>query len=201
MAYDILPLNRLIQQFAKLPGIGKKTAGRLAFSILTQPEDVAKEFADALLEARQKIHLCPVCQCLTELDVCPVCSEESRNRSVICVVEDSKDVMAIERTHEYRGLYHVLHGVLSPLDSIGPEQLKIKELLTRLADPEVKEVILATNPTVEGEATAGYLARLIKPMGLKVSRLAFGIPIGGDLEYADEVTLSRALEGRNEIKG
>lgn len=201
MAYDILPLNRLIQQFAKLPGIGKKTAGRLAFSILTQPEDVAKEFADALLEARQKIHLCPVCQCLTELDVCPVCSEESRNRSVICVVEDSKDVMAIERTHEYRGLYHVLHGVLSPLDSIGPEQLKIKELLTRLADPEVKEVILATNPTVEGEATAGYLARLIKPMGLKVSRLAFGIPIGGDLEYADEVTLSRALEGRNEITG
>lgn len=201
MAYDILPLNRLIQQFAKLPGIGKKTAGRLAFSILTQPEDVAKEFADALLEARQKIHLCPVCQCLTELDVCPVCSEESRNRSVICVVEDSKDVMAIERTHEYRGLYHVLHGVLSPLDSIGPEQLKIKELLTRLADPEVKEVILATNPTVEGEATAGYLARLIKPMGLKVSRLAFGIPIGGDLEYADEVTLSRALEGRNEIIG
>lgn len=201
MAYDILPLNRLIQQFAKLPGIGKKTAGRLAFSILTQPEDVAKEFAEALLDARQKIHLCPVCQCLTELDVCPVCSEESRNRSVICVVEDSKDVMAIERTHEYRGLYHVLHGVLSPLDSIGPEQLKIKELLTRLADPEVKEVILATNPTVEGEATAGYLARLIKPMGLKVSRLAFGIPIGGDLEYADEVTLSRALEGRNEIIG
>ncbi len=199
MAYDIVPLNRLIQQFAKLPGIGKKTAGRLAFSILTQPEDVAKEFAEALLEARQKIHLCPVCQCLTELEVCPICSEESRNRSVVCVVEDSKDVMAIERTHEYRGLYHVLHGVLSPLDSIGPEQLKIKELLARLSDPQIKEVILATNPTVEGEATAGYLARIIKPMGLKVSRLAFGIPIGGDLEYADEVTLSRALEGRNEI--
>ena len=199
MAYDIVPLNRLIQQFARLPGIGKKTAQRLAFNILTQPQDVAKEFAEALLEARQKIHLCPVCQCLTELDVCPVCSEQGRNRSVICVVEDSKDVMAIERTREYKGLYHVLHGVLSPLDSIGPDQLKIRELIARLSDPEVKEVILATNPTVEGEATAGYLARIIKPMGLKVTRLAFGIPIGGDLEYADEITLSRALEGRNEI--
>lgn len=201
MAYDIVPLNRLIQQFARLPGIGKKTAQRLAFNILTQPQDVAKEFAEALLEARQKIHLCPVCQCLTELDVCPVCSEQGRNRSVICVVEDSKDVMAIERTREYKGLYHVLHGVLSPLDSIGPDQLKIRELIARLSDPEVKEVILATNPTVEGEATAGYLARIIKPMGLKVTRLAFGIPIGGDLEYADEITLSRALEGRNEIIG
>ncbi len=201
MAYDIVPLNRLIQQFARLPGIGKKTAQRLAFNILTQPQDVAKEFAEALLDARQKIHLCPVCQCLTELEVCPVCSEQERNRSVICVVEDSKDVMAIERTREYKGLYHVLHGVLSPLDSIGPEQLKIRELLSRLSDTEVKEVILATNPTVEGEATAGYLARIIKPMGLKVSRLAFGIPIGGDLEYADEITLSRALEGRNEIIG
>lgn len=201
MAYDIVPLNRLIQQFARLPGIGKKTAQRLAFNILTQPEDVAKEFAEALLDARQKIHLCPICQCLTELEVCPVCSEQGRNRSVICVVEDSKDVMAIERTREYKGLYHVLHGVLSPLDSIGPEQLKIRELLARLSDTEVKEVILATNPTVEGEATAGYLARIIKPMGLKVTRLAFGIPIGGDLEYADEITLSRALEGRNEIIG
>lgn len=199
MAYDIVPLNRLIAQFERLPGIGKKTAQRLAFSIITQPKEAAQEFASALVDAREKIHLCPICQCLTERDVCNICEDCQRNKSVICVVEDSKDVMAIERTREYKGLYHVLHGVLSPLDSIGPEQLKIRELLTRLSSTEVTEVIIATNPTVEGEATAGYLARLLKPMGLKITRLAFGIPVGGDLEYADEVTLSRALEGRNII--
>lgn len=199
MAYDIVPLNRLIAQFERLPGIGKKTAQRLAFNIITQPKETAREFADALIEARENIHLCPVCQCLTEREVCSICTDSGRNNSIICVVEDSKAIMAIERTHEYKGLYHVLHGVLSPLDSIGPEQLKIKELMTRLADGTVKEVIIATNPTVEGEATAGYISRLIKPMDIKITRLAFGIPIGGDLEYADEVTLSRALEGRNEI--
>ena len=200
MAYDIVPLNRLVRQFERLPGIGKKTAQRLAFNILTQPPEIAREFAEALVDAREKIHLCPVCQCLTERDVCNICDDSSRNKSVICVVEDSKAVMAIERTHEYKGLYHVLHGVLSPLDSVGPEQLKIKELMTRLSSTEVNEVILATNPTVEGEATAGYIARLIKPMDLKVTRLAFGIPVGGDLEYADDVTLSIALESRNEIQ-
>ena len=200
MAYDIVPLNRLVRQFERLPGISKKTAQRLAFNILNQPPEIAREFADALIDAREKIHLCPVCQCLTEREVCNLCDDPSRNKSVICVVEDSKAVMAIERTHEYKGMYHVLHGVLSPLDSVGPEQLKIKELMTRLSSTEVNEVILATNPTVDGEATAGYIARLIKPMGLKVTRLAFGIPVGGDLEYADDVTLSIALESRNEIK-
>ena len=199
MAYDIVPLNRLIQQFERLPGIGKKTAQRLAFNILTQPKETAREFAEALLDAREKVHLCPVCQCLTERELCSICGDDGRDKSVICVVEDSKAVMSIERTREYNGLYHVLHGVLSPLDSVGPEQLKIRELLLRLASGEVTEIIMATNPTVEGEATAGYLARLIKPMGLKLTRLAFGIPVGGDLEYADEITLSRALEGRNEI--
>lgn len=199
MGYNIVPLTELINQFARLPGIGKKTAQRLAYSILEQPPERAKQFAEALVNARQKIHFCSVCQSLTDLDICQICSDDRRDKSVICVVEDPRDVMAFERTREYTGVYHVLHGVISPLDNIGPDKLRIKELMTRLGDGKVKEIIMATNPTVEGEATASYISRLVKPMGIKVTRLAYGIPVGGDLEYADEYTLARALEGRNEI--
>ena len=199
MTNNIVSLNELINQFSRLPGIGKKTAQRLAFSILEQPPERAKAFAEALVNAREKIHFCKVCQSLTDLQVCPICSNEHRDKSVICVVEDPKDVMAFERTREFSGTYHVLHGVISPLDNVTPDDLKIKELMARLGSGEVKEIIMATNPTVEGEATASYLSRLIKPMGIKVTRLAYGVPVGADLEYADEYTLARALEGRNEI--
>lgn len=199
MAYNISSLTELVKQFEKLPGIGKKTAQRLAFHILAQPKERAESFAKALVEAKEKIHFCSCCQSLTDTDLCSVCSDANRDHSVICVVESPKDVLAFEKTREYRGLYHVLHGAFSPLDGIGPEQLKIKELMARLSNTDVKEVIMATNLTVEGEATASYLSRLIKPLGLKVTRLAYGIPVGGDLEYADEKTLTRALEGRNEI--
>ena len=199
MANGIIPLSELISQFERLPGIGKKTAQRLAFSILEQPPEVAEKFAEALVNARRKIHFCSVCQGLTDKEVCDICSDTRRDRSVICVVAEPRDVMAFERTREFSGVYHVLHGVISPLDGITPDRLRIKELVARLSDSEVKEIIMATNPTVEGEATASYLSRLIKPMGIKVTRLAYGIPVGGDLEYADEFTLARALEGRNEI--
>lgn len=199
MAYNVAPLQELINQFERLPSIGRKTAQRLAFYILTQPKERAERFAAALTNAREKVHFCSSCQCLTDLPLCPICTDETRDRTTICVVEDPKDVMAFERTREYKGLYHVLHGTISPLDGIGPEQLKIKELMARLASGEVTEVIMATNPTVEGEATGSYISRLVKPMGIKVTRLAYGIPVGGDLEYADEVTLTRALEGRNDI--
>ena len=199
MNYNIVPLNELIKQFSRLPGIGKKTAQRLAYSILEQPPERAREFADALVNAREKIHFCSVCQSLTDLDVCQICSDPHRDKSIICVVEDPRDVMAFERTREFGGVYHVLHGVISPLANIGPDKLRIKELMARLGDGTVKEIIMATNPTVEGEATASYISRLVKPMNIKVTRLAYGIPVGGDLEYADEYTLARALEGRNEI--
>lgn len=199
MAYNITSLTELVKQFEKLPGIGKKSAQRLAFHILAQPPEQAKKFADALVNAREKIHFCSCCQSLTDTDVCSVCSDETRDRSTICVVENPRDVLSFEKTREYKGLYHVLHGAFSPLDGIGPEQLKIKELMARLSDANVKEVIMATNLTVEGEATASYISRLAKPLGIKVTRLAYGIPVGGDLEYADEKTLTRALEGRNEI--
>ena len=199
MSYNIVPLNELINQFSRLPGIGKKTAQRLAYSIIEQPPERAKQFAEALINAREKIHLCKVCQTLTDKDICDFCSDEKRDKTTVCVVEDPRDVMAFERTREYKGVYHVLHGVISPLDGVGPEQLKLKKLMTRLSSGEVKEIIMATNPTVEGEATASYISRLVKPMGIKVTRLAYGIPVGGDLEYADEYTLARALEGRNEI--
>ena len=199
MNYNIVPLTELINQFSRLPGIGKKTAQRLAYSILEQPPERAKAFAEALINAREKIHFCKCCQSLTDLDICQICSDERRDKSVICVVEDPRDVMAFERTREFSGVYHVLHGVISPLDNIGPDKLRIKELMARLSDGAVKEIIMATNPTVEGEATASYISRLVKPMGIKVTRLAYGIPVGGDLEYADEYTLARALEGRNEI--
>ena len=196
---SIVPLTELIAQFERLPGIGRKTAQRLAYSILEQPPERAEKFAEALVNARRKIHFCKVCQALTDMDTCAICADTERDHSVICVVAEPKDVMAFERTREYNGTYHVLHGVISPLDGIGPEQLRIKELMARLSDSSVTEIIMATNPTVEGEATASYLSRLIKPLGIKVTRLAYGIPVGGDLEYADEYTLARALEGRNEI--
>lgn len=199
MANGIVPLTELIAQFERLPGIGKKTAQRLAFSILDQPPERAEKFAEALVNARRKIHFCKVCEGLTDKDICDICDDSRRDRTVICVVAEPKDVMAFERTREYNGMYHVLHGVISPMDGIGPDQLRIKELMTRLGSGEVTEIIMATNPTVEGEATASYISRMIKPMGIKVTRLAYGIPVGGDLEYADEFTLARALEGRNEI--
>ena len=196
---SIVPLTELIAQFERLPGIGRKTAQRLAYSILEQPPERAEKFAEALVNARRKIHFCKVCQALTDMDTCAICADTERDHSVICVVAEPKDVMAFERTREYNGTYHVLHGVISPLDGIGPEQLRIKELMARLSDSGVTEIIMATNPTVEGEATASYLSRMIKPLGIKVTRLAYCIPVGGDLEYADEYTLARALEGRNEI--
>ena len=199
MNYNIVPLTELVNQFERLPGIGKKTAQRLAYSILEQPPERAKKFAEALINAREKIHFCKCCQALTDLELCQISDDPARDKSVICVVEEPRDVMAFERTREYHGVYHVLHGVISPLDGIGPEQLRIKELMARLASGEVNEIIMATNPTVEGEATASYISRMVKPMGVKVTRLAYGIPVGGDLEYADEFTLARALEGRNEI--
>ena len=199
MAYNIVTFNELAAQFERLPSIGKKTAQRLALFVLEQPKDYAVRFANALTEAKDKIHHCKICNALTDTEVCSICSDALRDKSVICVVESAKDVMAFERMREYRGLYHVLNGVISPLDGIGPDKLKIKELLSRLADGTVTEVIMATNPTVEGEATASYISRLIKPMGLKITRLAYGIPVGGDLEYADSVTLLRALDGRNEL--
>ena len=199
MAYNVIPLTKLIEQFERLPGIGRKTAQRLAFYVLNLPREKAQQFAAAITEAHDKIKKCRVCQSLTEGELCPICADSARDGSVICVVEDSQDVLAFERTREYHGLYHVLHGLISPMDGIGPDQLHIKELLARIGSGEVKEVIMATNPTVEGEATAMYLARLLKPMGVRVTRLAYGIPVGGNLEYADEVTLYRALEGRSEI--
>lgn len=198
MAYQVASLAKLVEQFARLPGIGRKTAQRLAFYVLSQPEQYARDFSAALLEASRSIKRCSICQNLSDGEKCAICTNEARDRSIICVVADPRDVMAFERMREYNGLYHVLHGLISPMDGIGPDQLTIKELLARLND-EVREVVMATNPTVEGEATAMYLSRLIKPMGIRVSRLAYGIPVGGNLEFADDVTLCRALEGRNEM--
>lgn len=199
MKYGALPLTKLVEQFASLPGIGRKTAQRLAFYILTLPKERAKEFSDAIMEAHDKINYCEVCKNYTDQPICDICSDDNRDKSVICVVEDAKDVAAFERTREYKGLYHILGGLISPMDGIGPDQIFIKELLARIQTGKVKEVIMATNPTVEGEATAMYLSRLLKPFQVKTSRLAYGIPVGSDLEYADEVTLFKALENRSEI--
>ena len=196
--YHVPPLESLVEKFESLPGIGHKTAQRLAYFVLDMPKEQAEGFAGAILEAHEKIHYCAVCCNLTDDELCPVCRSPVRDKALICVVEEPKDVFALERAGEYNGLYHVLHGAISPLSGIGPEQLKIKELLPRI-DGGVWEVIMATNPTVEGEATAMYLSRLLKPLGVKVTRLAYGIPVGGDLEYADEVTLQRAMEGRQEL--
>ena len=192
-------VNKLINQFEKLPGIGHKTAVRLAFYILEAPEDVAKEMSKTLVEAKENVKFCSICYNLTEKDPCDICSDKKRDDSTICVVENVKDVIAMEKTHEYKGLYHVLHGAISPMNNISAGDIKIKELLSRLSDDKIKEVILATNPTVEGEATAMYISRLIKPLGIKVTRIAHGIPVGGDLEYTDEITLIKALEGRREM--
>ncbi len=198
-SYNVAPLSKLIEQFERLPGIGSKTAQRLAYFVLNMPKEQATEFSNAIIQAHEKIRYCEVCCNFSDQDLCPVCRNQTRDKSVICVVETPRDAIALENTHEYDGVYHVLHGAISPLNGIGPDQLYIKQLLSRLSDDTVKEVIMATNPTVEGEATAMYISRLLKPMGIKVTRLAYGIPVGGDLEYADEVTLARALEGRNEL--
>lgn len=199
MAYYAAPLSKLIEQFERLPGIGRKTAQRLAFYVLNLPDEQAADFAAAIVEAKKSMHCCRICQNLTDREICSICDNSARDRSLICVVEDPKDIVAFEKTGEFNGLYHVLHGVISPMDGVGPDQLKIKELLSRITDQAVKEVIMATNPDVEGEATAMYISRLLKPLGVRVTRIAYGIPVGGDLEYADEVTLSRALEGRSEF--
>ena len=199
MADYIESLQVLADKFGSLPGVGKKTALRMAYSVLDLPLEEAQSFAQAIIDAKEKIHLCPICQNLTDREICSVCDDLSRDKSVICVVEDARDVFSIEKVREYRGLYHVLHGVISPMNNITPDKIKIAELLARLSDDTVKEVIVATNPTVEGEATAMYISKLIKPLGIKVSRLAYGMPVGGDLEYADEVTLFRALEGRRDV--
>jgi recombination protein RecR len=193
------PLARLIEELSKMPTVGPKTAQRLAFYILRMaPEDAAK-LSQAILDAKARIRYCSICFHITDVDPCSICSGSNRTRSMICVVEDPRDVMAMERTREYKGLYHVLHGAISPLDGIGPDDLKIAELLNRLRSGEVKEIIVATNPRVEGEATAIYLAKILKPLGVKVTRIAHGLPVGGDLEYADEVTLAKAFEGRREM--
>lgn len=197
--HNPLPLTKLIEQFASLPGIGSKTAQRLAFYVLTLSEDEAKEFSNAILDAHSKIKNCDVCKNFSDSFTCEICNDSTRDKSVICVVEDPKDVSAFERTGKYNGLYHVLHGLISPIDGKGPDDIYIKELIKRLSNGDVKEVIVATNPTVEGEATAVYLSRIIKPLGVKVSRLAFGIPIGSSLEYTDEVTLFKALENRSDL--
>ena len=199
MAYNLAPLQNLIEQFERMQGIGHKTAQRMAFYVLDLSDEDAKRFAQAITDAHTKIRQCTICCDLADDELCPICKSETRDKSVICVVEEPRDVAAIERTHEYNGTYHVLHGAISPMNNIGPDQIKIKELLARLNDGVVEEVIMATNPTVEGEATAMYIGRLLKPMGIAVSRLAYGVPVGADLEYADEVTLSRALEGRSLI--
>ncbi len=199
MAYHVAPLQRLIEQFERLPGIGSKTAQRLAYFVLNMSEERAKEFSDAILQAHKTIRRCEICCNFSDKEKCPICRNEARDHSVICVVETPRDAIAIEGTGEYKGTYHVLHGVISPLSGIGPDQLCIKELLSRLNNGEVSEVIMATNPTVEGEATAMYISRLLKPLGIRITRLAYGIPVGGDLEYADDVTLARALEGRSEL--
>lgn len=199
MASYIESLQHLAEQFGRLQGVGRKSAMRMAFSVLDLNEEEAEIFAQAIMDAKRKIHLCPICQNLTDREICNVCEDLQRDRSVICVVEDAKAVLSMEKVREYRGVYHVLHGVISPVNGITPDQIKLKELLTRLEDGEVQEVIVATNPTVEGEATAMYISRLLKPLGIKVTRLAYGIPVGGDLEYADEVTLYRALEGRRDV--
>ena len=192
-------MERLTDQFARLPGIGGKTAQRLAFHVLSLPLEEAEAFSEAILDAKRTVHTCSVCQNLTDQDVCSVCRDEERDHGLICVVAEAKDVVAMERAREFRGVYHVLHGVISPLNHVGPDDLKIRELLARVAQGGVREIIMATNPDTEGETTAMYLGRLLRPLEVKVTRLAYGIPVGSQLEYADEVTLLRALEGRREL--
>ena len=198
---DFFPaaLEGLIDQFARLPGVGRKSAQRLAFFVMGLPEGEAQAFAQAILQARETVRVCPCCQNLTDLELCNICQSTRRDRSIVCVVADPKDILSIERAREYNGLYHVLHGVISPMSGVGPDDVKILELTKRVAEGEIGEVIMATNPDTEGEATAMYLARLLRPFGVRVTRLAYGVPVGGNLEYADDATLLRALEGRQEL--
>lgn len=199
MSYYSPSIEKLIEAFERLPSIGNKTAARLAFYMLDQSKEQVEEFVNAITEAKNNLKYCSKCYNISDTDPCNICSSATRDNSVICVVEDVKDVVAMERTHEFKGLYHVLHGSISPMNGIGPDDIKIKELLARLMEGTVKEIILATNPKVEGEATAIYISKLVKPLGVTVTRIAHGIPVGGDLEYTDEVTLSKALEGRREL--
>jgi recombination protein RecR len=192
-------IDKLSNELSRLPGIGKKTAQRLAFHIVGLPEEQVRELAVAIYNGKKNVHLCPVCYNLTDREICSVCGDDGRDRSIICVVKDARDVNALERVRDYNGLYHVLGGVISPMDGVGPDDIRIRELMTRLSEGEIKEVVLATNPDVEGEATAAYLTRLIKPMGIKVTRIAHGVPVGGELEYTDEITLMRAFQGRREL--
>lgn len=199
MEYYITPLQNLIEEFEKLPGIGRKTAQRLAYHILNLPKEKTERLAGSILEAKRKICYCEICQNLSEEKICAICASAKRDRSIICVTESPKDVMQMEKTHEFNGLYHVLHGAISPMDNIGPDDIKIKELMARIDSGEVKEVIMATNPNLEGETTAMYISKLLKPFGIKVTRIAHGVPVGSELEYTDEVTLSKALKGRIEL--
>ena len=199
MQYFPAALQNLADQFARLPGIGGKTAQRLAFHVLSLPVEEAQEFAEAIVQAKQQVKSCPVCQNLTDRELCPICDDDSRDHGVICVVAEPKDVIAMERSREFRGVYHVLHGVISPLNHVTQDDIRIRELLHRVGQGNVREVIMVTNPDTEGEATAMYISRLLRPMEVRVTRLAYGVPVGSQLEYADEVTLSRALEGRQEI--
>ena len=199
MSFYAAPVARLIEEFEKLPGIGHKTAQRLAFHVLNLTMEKADSLANAIKEAKSKIKYCSVCNNLTDIDPCNVCISPTRDKSTICVVEDPRDVVALERIREFKGLYHVLQGAISPMEGIGPEDLKIKELLVRIREGDIREIIMATNPNIEGEATAMYISKLVKPLGIKITRIAHGIPVGGDLEYADEVTLAKALEGRREL--
>lgn len=199
MSYYSPSIEKLIEAFEKLPSIGNKTAARLAFHILNSSKEETDEFISAIVSAKENLKYCSICYNISDTDPCTICANSGRDKSVICVVEDVKDIIAMERTHEFKGVYHVLHGSISPMNGVGPDDIKIKELLSRLMDGEVKEIILATNPRVEGEATAMYISKLVKPLGTKVTRIAHGIPVGGDLEYTDEVTLTKALEGRREL--
>ncbi len=199
MDYYVSPLQNLIDEFRKLPGIGDKTAQRLAYHVLNLPEEKAARFSNAIMEAKKKITYCKICQNFSDKEVCSVCSNEARDKGLICVVENPKDVIQMEKTNEFKGTYHVLHGAISPMDNIGPEDIRIKELMTRITSGEVQEVIMATNPNLEGETTAMYISKLLKPFGVKVTRIAHGVPVGGELEYADEITLARALQWRIEL--
>ena len=199
MSFFPASLENLVDKFASLPGIGRKSAQRLAFHVLSLPDDEAQSFADAIVSAKKSVHCCKVCQNLTEGEICQICASDTRDKSTVCVVSEPRDVLSIERGREYNGTYHVLHGVLSPMSHVGPDDIRIKELLVRVAENDIQEVIMATNPDTEGEATALYISRLLRPMEVRVTRLAYGIPVGSQLEYADEVTLLRALEGRQDI--
>ncbi|MBQ4451631.1 MAG: recombination protein RecR [Clostridia bacterium] len=192
-------IEQLTHQLSRLPGIGRKTAQRLAFHIVSMPEEEVRELAVAIFNGKKKVHFCPVCGNLTDMETCSVCSDPSRDQSIVCVVKDARDVNAMERIRDYNGLYHVLGGVISPMDGVGPDDIRIRELMSRLGSGSIKEVVLATNPDVEGEATASYISRLIKPMGIRVTRIAHGVPVGGELEYTDEITLMRAFQGRREV--